>query len=243
MLRAFLLCALTTAVRAQTCTSVPALYSGGLCNGTAISIKKCISADQSTQPAQSPMLINGSLFTAALCESDMSGMCDSLQGSFKPEYCRGSVENMPFCRNLAVATASANPDLCIYDTDCKTEKVKICYPSSSDSDSNSTEPASNLQCITSNMTFTMRSRVDVVCCEEVKELATQACTRIDMSLLDKRVNALRDSKECGVYPDCTSYVATNTNVVLYAGGTKSVYSWTLVCVMLILSVSCPITTG
>ena len=140
MLRAAILCVVSSVVQSQTCASVPAAYSGGLCDGTQLVMKKCMPAGQS---APTSILINGSHFTAASCQSEMSSVCTALQGSFNPDYCQMFLQSggldpsstgssfpadssmpvplaVPFCRNLAASTVSPSAGLCTSDADCKT---------------------------------------------------------------------------------------------------------------------------
>ena len=140
MLRAAILCVVSAVVQSQSCASFPAAYSGGLCDGTKLLFKKCLPAGQS---APTSILINGSHFTAASCQSEMSSVCTALQGSFNPDYCQmflrsGALDSsstgssfpadssmpvplaVPFCRNLAASTVSTSAGLCTSDADCKT---------------------------------------------------------------------------------------------------------------------------
>jgi hypothetical protein len=43
-----------------------------------------------------------------------------------------------------------------------------------------------------------------MCCADIKTVATQACTGVDLSALDTLIDAMRDAKECALYPNCTS---------------------------------------
>ena len=251
MLRVSLLCVVSTVVQSQTCASVSAVISGGLCDGNNLLMNKCMPVDQSTA-----MLFNGSRFTAASCQSDMSDVCIALRGYFNPDYCQMSVKSVPFCRNLVVAAVSTSAGLCTSDADCKTIVIKLCRTSSPGSNSSkpgsnssnpgsnsSNAPASTTQCNTSKITLTTRPRLNVICCADIKTVATQGCTGIEMSSLDLLVNMMQDAKECGVYPNCTSSAASAAEgVLLYAGGTAdgtsaaapSACTWTLVGVVSLL---------
>ena len=112
MLRAVVICVLSTVVQSQTCASVSAVLSGGLCDGNNLLMNKCMPVDQSA----TAMLFNGSRFTAASCQSDMSDVCIALRGYFNPDYCQMSVKSVPFCRNLVVAAVSTSAGLCTSGT-------------------------------------------------------------------------------------------------------------------------------
>jgi len=43
-----------------------------------------------------------------------------------------------------------------------------------------------------------------MCCADIKTVATQACTGVDLSALDTLIDAMRDARECALYPNCTS---------------------------------------
>ena len=200
MLRVSLLCLACTIVRSQTCVSVSAVYAGGLCDGTKVSMTKCMSVDQA---AATPTPLNGSRFTTASCQSDTADVCLALRGSLNPDYCRTSPETAPFCRNLAVATAAAATGLCTSDAHCKTIVVKICRSSGPDANG-SNASASAAQCNTTGITLSTRPRLNVLCCADIKAVVTQACTGVDLSALDTLMDAMRDARECALYPNCTS---------------------------------------
>ncbi len=216
-LRVSLLCIVSTVVRSQTCTNVAAVYAGGLCDGTNLLMNKCMSVDQ---PAGTKSL-NGSRFTAVSCQSDTSAFCTALEGSFNPDYCQMSSENVPFCRNLAVSTSAG---LCKSDSDCKTIVLKLC-PASSPGSNSSVTP-----CVATNVTLATRIFIPLVCCADVKTVATQGCTGVDMSRLDLLLDIMRDTKECGVYPNCTRTAAQ----VLTSAATPSACTWTLTGVVLLV---------
>jgi hypothetical protein len=161
-------------------------------------MQKCVMADQATSTQ-----INGTRFTTASCESDMTDACLALQGSLNQDYCRTSSENALFCRNLAVATASSDKNLCKSDSDCKTMVVKLCR-SSSPGANGSNASVSTVQCNISKTTLSTRPRLNVTCCADIKTVATQACTGVDFSALDTLIDAMRDARECALYPNCTS---------------------------------------
>ena len=161
-------------------------------------MQKCVMADQATSTQ-----INGTRFTTASCESDMTHACLALRGSFNPDYCRTSPETAPFCRNLAVATASSDKNLCKSDSDCKTMVVKLCRSSGPGANS-SNASASAAQCNTTGITLSTLPRLNVMCCADIKTVATQACTGVDLSALDTLIDAMRDARECALYPNCTS---------------------------------------
>ena len=234
MLLVSLLCLACTVVRSQTCASVSAVYAGGLCDGTSISMQKCVLADQAAATATR---INGTRFTAASCQSDMADACLALQGSLNPDYCRASPENAPFCANLAVSTASSGKNLCTSDADCKTMVVKLCRSSSPGDNS------SAAQCNISKTALSTRPRLNVMCCADIKTVATQACTGVDLSALDTLIDAMRDAKECALYPNCTSSaVSLAADVPFHAVGAPptsaaapSACTGTLLGVLLLLS--------
>ena len=198
ILRVSLLCLACTIVQSQTCASVSAVYAGGLCDGTSLSMQKCVMADQATSTQ-----INGTRFTTASCESDMTDACLALQGSLNQDYCRTSSENALFCRNLAVSTASSGKNLCTSDAHCKTMVVKLCRSSSPGANS-SAAPTSTAQCNISKTALSTLPRLNVMCCADIKTVATQACTGVDLSALDTLIDAMRDARECALYPNCTS---------------------------------------
>jgi len=241
MLRVSLLCLACTVVRSQTCASVSAVYAGGLCDGTSLSMQKCVLVDQAAATATR---INGTRFTAASCQSDMADACLSLQGSLNPDYCRASSENAPFCANLAVSTASSGKNLCTSDADCKTMVVKLCR-SSSPGANGSNASVSTVQCNISKTALSTRPRLNVMCCADIKTVATQACTGVDLSALDTLIDAMRDAKECALYPNCTSSAVSLAADAPFhaaaAGPTSaaapSACTWTLLGVLLMMSFS------
>jgi hypothetical protein len=215
-LRVYLLCIVSAVVRSQTCANVVAVYVVGMCDGTNILMNKCTPAGTAgTTP------LNDSRFTAASCQSDTSAFCIALEGSFNPDYCEMSSEIVPFCRNLAVSTRVG---LCTFDSDCKTIVLKLC-PSSSPGPNSSVAP-----CVTSNVTLATRIHIHLMCCVDIKTVATQGCTGVDMSRLDLLLDIMRDAKQCEVYPNCTRAAAQ----VLTSAATRSVCTGTLPGVVLLL---------
>jgi hypothetical protein len=65
---------------------------------------------------------------------------------------------------------------------------------------------------------------------DIKTVATQGCTGVDMSRLDLLVDMMRDGKECGVYPNCTRSAAQDAT----SAAAPSACTWTLVGVVLLL---------
>lgn len=206
MLRYAVICVLSTMVQSQTCANVPAAYSGGLCDGTKFVMTKCMSVGE---PAPTSSLINGSRFTVASCENDMTASCNALGGYFKSDYCdsRGQLAS-PFCRNMAVSTASGS---CKSDADCKTVNMTYCR--------------SALDCNkTTTLTwFVPIAHPTVICCSDIRTAVKQGCTDIDRNRLDMYVNIMQDSKQCAFYPNCISTTTAESNAAI-----PSVCNWTFV---------------
>jgi hypothetical protein len=217
------------------CANVSAVYVGGLCNRTSLSMLRCVLADETNATATR---INGTHVTAASCESDMTDVCLALQGSFNPQYCLVSPEETPFCGNLAVSTASSS-NTCTSDADCYEMVMKLCGPSSP---GDTTE-----QCNISKIAASMRPTVTVMCCEDVNTIATQACTGVNLSALELLVDTMRGENKCGVYPNCAISTAGGalshatialtpaiSRVNVTSDAVLSVCSWKLVVVALLL---------